>query len=393
MKKLPSFIRSRPRPKTSFRDEESFWSYPYSNAGATISPHSSLSISAYYAAINTIASDTSVLPLQVFERAPNGDKTPLNHPVSSLLTGSPDGESPSIRVRAALMGHVLGWGNGYMEIVRRGDGSAAALYLLDPARTRAERRPDGQLIYVLGDGRSLSATNIIHVAGLGFDGLTGYTPCSLLRNTLSIATAADEFSASYFQNASHPKGYLKLKNSLRDETAVNRLRDGWDALHSGPSNAGRVAVLENGSEYVALAVRPEDAQLLATRQFSVLEICRIFRLPPHKLGDLSNSHYNNIEAANLDYLQTSLMFWLESIEAEFTRKLFKPSESNLFVEHNVDALLRGAVRERTEHYREMFALGVYTQNDILRKENMNSIGSDGDKRYVTKQIGEVVSSN
>lgn len=382
--------RTLGKPKSEIRSitgESLWWGNP-TTAGQYVSHDTALGLTAYFCAIKTIATDTAGLPLGIFGRDSNGDRQPLpDHPATKLLTISPDGETDPMRFRQAMMGHVLGHGNAYVEIVRNGDGSAAKLHLLDPISVYAKRLPTGDLIYVLPDNKYLEPENCIHIAGFGYDGLNGYSPIQLFKNSIGLAQAAETFGAAFFQNASRPAGYLKMPTHLKDEAAVKRLRESWDLMQGGSNNAGRTAILENGVEFVPISIKPEDAQFLMTRQFQVIEVARMFNLPPHKLMNYENAHYNNIESANLDYLQTSLLPWLRAIEQAFNRKLFKPSEvGSLYIEHNMDGFLRGSISDRTSAYERLFNIGALSRNEIRRMENRPSIGPEGDKFFVTKQV-------
>jgi HK97 family phage portal protein len=195
--------------------------------------------------------------------------------------------------------------------------------------------------------------------------------------------ATERFGASFFANGSRPSGVLKIPNVLKKE-AADRLRLSWEALQTGSQNTGRTAVLEGGAEWQSITIPPEDAQFLATRQFQVVEVARLYSLPPHKIGDYSQSHLANIEASNLDYMTTTLMPWCKAIEQELNLKLFTPEEraAGYYIEHNMAAFLRGDMKSRAEFYTKLRDLGVFSPNDICERENINPIGPEGDIRLV-----------
>lgn len=352
-------------------------------SGLQVTPESALSLTAAYAAINTIATDVSSLPLRVYKRRPDGGRDEdRSHPVAELLTNSPDGETTAMRWMQAVMGHALGHGNGYAEITF-GGGRPAGLYLLDP-RTRADRRPqDKKLFYRLPDGTTLPPGRVLHFAGLGFDGLSGYSPIKLAREAIGLGLAAQQFGSSFFGNGAHPSGFLSTDKKMNEE-AVKEFRKEWNDRHQGAGKGNGVAILTNGWKWTQTTIAPEDAQFLATRQFQVVEIARIYRVPPHKIGDYTQSHLANIEASNLDYLMTTLMPWCETIEQELNRKLFTKEEraEGYYVEHNMSALLRGDMKARAEFYTRLRDLGVLTPNMICQLENLNPIGPEGDIRLV-----------
>lgn len=364
---------------------EEHWIPPSFNAaGIHVTPDAALCLTAVFSSINVISSDIASLSLNVFRRT--GEETrraALGHAAQRLIHVTPDGVTTAMRFRQHLMGHVLGWGNGYAEITRRGDGQPAALYLLDPAATYPELI-DGVLYYRLSNGKLLPPDRVLHVAGLGWDGLKGYSPLRLARQAVAMGLAAETFSAAFFGNGSKAGGAIKVPGTLSD-TAYNRLKVGWEARHQGSENAFRVAILEGGADWVPTTIDPEDAQLLATRQFQVVEIARLYRVPPHKIGDYSQSHLANIENSNIDYIQTTVMPWCVAIEAEMNLKLFTPrDQARYFVEHNIKTLLRGNMQAQADYYTKMFSIGHYSPNDIRRLENQNPIpeSEGGNRRFV-----------
>lgn len=356
-------------------------------SGIAVTERSAMALAAVFSAINVLATDTASLPLRAYRRRPDGGRDEVrDHPVADLVMNSPDGETTSMRWRQALAGHVLGWGNGYAEIRFRSDGRPGALHLLDPANTRPERtaRTNALRYRIDESGRYLPPRRVLHVAGLGYDGLTGYSPIGQARQTIGLGIAAETFGASFFGQGARPGGVIEWDQKFGSEEDIKRFRSDWNSVHQGAENAAKVALLYPGMKYKAISISPEDAQFIATRQFQVIEIARLYRLPPHKIGDYSQSHLANIEASNLDYLTTSLMPWLEAIEQELNRKLFTPEErqAGLYVEHNMAAFLRGDMKARAEFYTKLRDLGVFNPNQIAARENLNPIGPEGDIRLV-----------
>jgi HK97 family phage portal protein len=364
------------------RSMEEPYDQPETKAAIDVTPEVALTLAAYYAAINVISTDVAMLPLKVYRRRRSGGRDEVrDDPRSELLGLSPDGETTAMRWRQAWAGHALGWGNGYAEIGFDGNGMPAGLYLMSPRGTKPQRRPqDGKLYYKHGSG-TLPPYRVLHLAGLGFDGLIGYSPVKLAKEALGLGLAAERFGAAFFGNGSVPKGLLKTPGKL-DEDAQKRLRESWESVHRSTTNANKVAILEQGLEWQQTTIPPEDAQFLATRQFQVLEVARLFRLPPHKLGDYSQSHLSNIESANLDYLTTTIAPWCEAIEQELNRKLFTPEEraAGMFVEHDMRAFLRGDMKARAEFYTKLRDLGAINPDEIRALENMNPI--DGGDLYL-----------
>ena len=352
-------------------------------SGQNVTPESALSLTAAYAAINVISTDVASLPLKLYRKRRDGGRDEVtDDPRAALMTVSPDGETTSIRFRQAGMGHVLGWGNGYAEIMFDGDGVATKLELLDPGATAPERIPQNKrLFYRTTGGRTIPPYRVLHLAGLGYDGLKGYSPITLAREAVGLGMAAESFGCTFFGNGTWPGLVLESPTKMSKEAIAN-LREQWEDLHRGSDNSHRVAVLESGLKASRVTISPEDAQFLETRKFQVVEIARLFRLPPHKIGDYSQSHLANIEASNLDYVTTVLMPWCVMIEQECNFKLLTADDraKGLYFEHNMAALLRGDMRARAEFYAKMRDLAAISPNEIRAKENLNPI--DGGDIYL-----------
>jgi HK97 family phage portal protein len=356
------------------------------SGGGAIGPKSALTLAAYYAAINVLATDLACLPIKIFRKRKSGGRDEVkDDPRSDLLAVSPDGETTSMRMRQALLGHMLGWGNGYVELGFSA-GQVEGLHLLDPTTAPDRRAQDKRLYYRLPDGTTRPPYKILHLAGFGYDGLCGYSPARLMSQSIRLGKNAETFGSTFFDNGITASGHFESPNKLTKD-AADEFRREMNAAHAGAQNAGKFMVLWNGMTWHQTTIPPQDAQFLETRQFQVLEIARMFRLPPHKIGDYSQSHLSNIEESNIDYMTTVLMPWCESIEQEFNRKLFTPEERRrgYYLEHNMDAFLRGDSASRATHYQTMSGLGVLNINEMREKENLNPIGPMGDERFLTVQ--------
>jgi HK97 family phage portal protein len=350
-------------------------------SGVAVTDQSALTLTAYYAGVMRIATDVAALPVGLYRRRADGGRDEVrDHPVVPLLTVSPDGERTAFAFRQAWLSHAVGGGNGYAEIRFDGDGFPRRLDLLDYRQTSPERRSqDDRLFYRSGSG-TVPASRMLHVAGLGFDGIKGYSPVALFKEALGLGMAAERYGAAWFGNGSRPGGIIEIPGGLKDAAERERLRNEWAKIHGGPENAGKPAVLTGGATFKPFQVGPEEAQFLQTRQFQVLEVCRMLGgLPPHKLGDYSQAHLTNIEASNIDYVSMVLLPWAESVEQVLNLKLLTADEraQGLYLEHNLNGYLRGDSRARAEFYRALMSMGVITPNEIRKWENLNPIdGAD-----------------
>jgi HK97 family phage portal protein len=383
----------RPEAEERASSGEELWYYPTTGSGVAVTERTALHATPILAAHNVIASDVSILPLEIYQEMPDGTvRTAREHEVYPLVKRSPNGESPPARWFAALMGHALGFGNGYAEIQRRGGGTSGrpvGLHLLNP-RTQIRRDEARKLYYQDADGREYPAQNVIHVAGFGFDGLSGYNFTKFTAEAIGLLIGAQSFAADYFGNGSDPGGVIEHPGRLQSKEAQERLRTGFEGRHQGLGKRHRVSVLEEGAKFTPVTSDPEKSQLTETRRFQAIDATRPYRLAPHKLGDFSEAHLSNIGAANLDYLMTALMAWLVAIEQEFSLKLLSEAEfrAGYFFKHDVAALLRGDIQTRFASYEQGVRNGWLSRNDVRRKEGENPIPKEagGDLYTVQMQV-------
>ena len=294
--------------------------------------------------------------------------------------------------RETLMTHLLLWGNAYAQIIRNGKGEVIALYPLMPNRMSVDRDSNGKLYYKYYRGSDkairskeyeviLSPGDVLHIPGLGFDGLVGYSPIAMAKNAIGLAIATEEFGAKFFANGAAPSGVLEHPGTIKDPTKV---REAWQSQFGGSSNSGKVAVLEEGMKYTPISISPEQAQFLETRKFQINEIARIFRVPPHMVGDLEKSSFSNIEQQSLEFVKYTLEPWLVRWEQSMIRSLLTPSEKQeYFIKFNVDGLLRGDYASRMSGYATARQNGWMSANDIRELENLDRIpAEDGGDLYL-----------
>jgi HK97 family phage portal protein len=217
----------------------------------------------------------------------------------------------------------------------------------------------------------LKPEDVLHIPGLGFDGLVGYSPIAMAKNAVGMTLACEEYGASFFENGATPGGVLEHPGVLKDPA---RVRESWHAVYGGSKNAGKVAVLEEGLKYQQIGIPPEEAQFLETRKFQIDEIARLYRIPPHMVGDLDKSSFSNIEQQSLEFVKYTLDPWVIRWEQSIQKALFLPQEKKeYFVKMNVDGLLRGDYESRMKGYSIGIQNGFMCPNDIRRLESMDLI--------------------
>jgi HK97 family phage portal protein len=369
---------------------EELWLPPGPTAlvGITVTERTALQLASVLAMANTLATDVAVLPLDVYQKMPDKSRRDASeYPVSRLLRITPDGETTPILWKGAWMLHALLYGSGYAEIQRRGRGAPYALHLLDPCSTQV-KRVGTRLGYEIDGGRKwIEAANVLHLSGLSFDGLSGLNFVRLLRQAIGLGLAAEGFAAQYFANGSEPNGIIKHPHRLKGE-ALAEFRAGWEREQGG-YNRHRTAMLFDGAEWQQTTTDPEKSQILDTRKHQVLDTIRPWRMPPHKAGDYSEAHLANIEASNLDYLQTALMGWLTTIEQQADFKLFSRAEQDAgyYCKHNVNAILRANIEARYRTYEIALRNGLKSRNEVRAMEEDNPMpeGKGGDLYTVQMQ--------
>lgn len=354
-------------------------------AGRRVNEEAALHVSAFFAGVNIIASAMGSLSCKLYRRRDDGGKEEeRGHPLWQVLQLQPNPEMAATPYREAKQGHVLLRGNAYSEIVFSGRGQVLELWPIPPRSVDIVRR-GGEMVYrvrIGEDEKFLPKEWVLHIAGLGGDGVSGWSVVRFARESLALGLASEEYGARFFSNNARPSGILSHPASLSDD-AAKRLRNSWENASGGLSNAHRVAVLEEGVQWQQMGLSAEDSQFLETRQFQVREIARWLNIPPHKIGDLSDATFSNIEEQSLEFVQDTLMPWIRRWEQACNVKLLSASEraAGLFVEFPVQGLLRADVEKRGAFYQTRFNTGSITPNQIRALENENPIDG-GDEAFV-----------
>ena len=379
-------FRSRDKPKNRVGGG---WSFLFggTTSGKAVNERTAMQTSAVYACVRILAESVAGLPLHVYERTANGSKsTKPSHPLYRLLHDEPNREMTSFVFRETLMSHLLLWGNAYAQIIRDGRGFPIALYPLLPDRMAVDRNESGELVYTYQSDKGqvkLRRENVLHIPGLGFDGLIGYSPIAMAKNAVGLALATEDYGAAFFANGANPGGVLEHPGVIKPEQA-DRLRESWQSQFGG-ANAHKVAVLEEGLKFHQMSIPPEQAQFLETRKFQINEIARIFRVPPHMVGDLEKSSFSNIEQQSLEFVKYTLDPWVVRWEQSLQQVLILPSEkATIFIKFNLDGLLRGDYQSRMQGYSTGIQNGFMSVNDVRGLEDMNLLTAEegGDLHFV-----------
>ena len=377
------------------RDSGQIFTFGRANSGERVDEKSAMQIATVYACVRLLAETVAGLPLHLYRMKDeiSEKERAVDHPLYKILYRQPNPEMTSFSFRETMMTHLLLWGNAYAQIIRDGRNGIMALYPLLPENVETDRDENGQIYYVYHaytdekpgeNNKDIYFRNdeIFHIPGLGFNGLVGFSPIAMMKNSLGTTLAVEKYGSSFFRNGAQPSGVLEHPGVLKNP---EKIRENWSDVYGGANNAHKVAVLEEGMSYKAISLPPEDSQFLSTRQFGVNEICRIFRVPPHMVQDLEHATFSNIEHQSIDFVVHTLTPWLVRFEQAVIKDLLLPEEQDrLFPKFNVDGLLRGDYQSRMQGYATGISNGFLSPNDIRRLENMNLIPSEkgGDDYYL-----------
>ena len=389
---LSGLFHSRDKPKDSTNGNSYRFLFGGTTSGNRVTEQSAMQMTAVYACVRILSEAIAGLPVHLYHYTETGSKEKaVGHPLYFLLHDEPNPEMTSFVFRETMMTHLLLYGNAYSQIIRNGKGEVIGLYPLMPNRMTVDRDDKGQIYYqyqvsdsdapTMKEGTvNLKKEDVLHIPGLGFDGLVGYSPIAMAKNAIGLSIATEEYGAKFFANGATPGGILEYPGTVKDP---DRVRESWNKGFSG-RNSHKVAILEEGMKYTPISISPNEAQFLETRKFQIDEIARIFRVPPHMVGDLEKSSFSNIEQQSLEFVKYTLEPWLMRWEQSINRALLSPNEkSTYFVKFNVDGLLRGDYQSRMNGYATARQNGWMSANDIRELENLDLIPEeDGGDLYL-----------
>jgi len=364
------------------------WGSPLAG-GVYVDEHVALRYAAVYACCRVIAEAVSQMPWHVMARnGPRRERMPT-HPADWLLHVAPNEELGAFDFRQTLLFWALTWGNGYAEIERDGSLRPIALWPIEPDRVTPTRDERGRLVYKIsnaaaGGNAIIQARDMFHLRGPGWDGLTGYSPIDLARKSIGLGLATEQFGASFFGNGAVPGAVLEAPETLElSPDGKKLLLEEFNQAHRGPGNYGKVAYLDGGMKYKPISIPNDAAQFLETRQHQVLEICRWYKVPPHKVYELGRATYNNVEQQQIEFLTETLIPWMTRLEQEADAKLLGPYQrGRLYTKIKPESLLRGDVKSRYEAYAVGRQWGWFSINDVRALEDMDPIPQGGDE-YLT----------
>lgn len=383
------------RKKQSEQTEErsSTFDYLMYNTGVNYATSKAMLLSTVYRCVEVISDSVAQLPLEPYKLDTDGYRIKFtSHPSYRILNKEPNNRMSRFTFIKTLVVSTLLKGNGYAYIERDNKGNATALHYIPselvtiiPPKTLA----DNIMYNVTGLSNSIEACNMIHILNFSYDGITGISTLQHAKNTLGLAMDSESHASGFFKGGANMAGILTVQSTLTTKQKQD-LKSSWQTAFS-PSTGqpNGVAVLEGNMEFKPITVNPSDAQLLETREFNVIDICRFFGVSPVKAFDLSKSSYSTVEATNLSFLTDTLSPLLEKIELEFERKIYKPSEKeSIDVRFDTSRLLRADKQSLANYYSTLFNIGVVSLNEIRKELDLASV-EGGDNHFVQVNLMEV----
>jgi len=357
-----------------------------------ITPDNAMQLTTVFACNRVIAETLSSISLDVLIRTEKGKEKDQTHPLYTLLKYSPNPHMTSVMWRERIVTDLNTRGNHYSQIVRDGRGEVVGIYPLQSKLMTVSFSKQGKKEFLYQNGNdkiSLNSFEILHIPGLpSNDGITGLSPIEANKRALELGSTAETFGSNFFDNGANASGAFSIPNTL-EEDAYYRLKESLNSAYTGMTSNHKPMLLEAGMKFEKFTISNSDSQFLETRKYQKEEIASIFRVPMHMINSLENATFSNIEHQSLEFVQFTILPWVKRIEQSLTLSLLSTDEMQTHsIKFNVDSLLRGDYKTRTEGYKTLALIGALNVNEIRALENMNSIGEAGDKYYVQLNMTE-----
>lgn len=361
------------------------------STGVVVTPMTAMQATAVFCCVRILAESVASLPLKIYRRRADGGRDEASeHPLYQIIHNNPSERQTSFEFREMLQGHLALRGNAYAFIDWSTRGTVKQLIPLDPDRVVVKVDSKGNISYVYRgiNGEPDQAWNsnfVLHLKGLSSDGVMGLSPIDMAREAIGLSLAAEQFGGKFFSNGTHVGSYFTTDGKLTPEARKN-LEESLKRDWGGVANSHKAPLLEQGLKIERLNMSAQDAQFLENRKFQIAEIARIFRVPPHMVGDLEKASFSNIEQQSIDFVIHSIRPWLVRWEQRLNMTLLsKPEQKNLFFEFNLDGLLRGEALAQAQVLQIERRNGIINPNEWRRIKNMNPREDEGGDEYMVDQ--------
>lgn len=360
------------------------WSAYLSGRGYPISANSALKVSAVLRCCDVVAKTMASLPLNLFVKTSNGQQKAGGHPLYRILNRLPNPETTSYEFWLMYVFNLMLTPAAYAKIVRDRNGYITALWNIPTGNVRKYRNAttgERYIVAVLDPVKNITETlyeeNFMYTPGLRFSNdFVPEDPISIAADVLGLTQSLNGFAKDFFECGSNLGGFVEYPGSLSD-TAYKNFAESWQKTYAGVTNQHKIAFLEDGLKFTQLGAKLNDSQALEQRQFAVIEICRIFGIPPHKVYSLDNATFSNIEHLNIEYVQETISPMSVRLEQTIFKDLLSTEEQkSYFAKWNINALLRGDTETRTTYYNVMRQGGIMNANEIRALEDENPISTE-----------------
>ena len=375
-------------PKTEQRSNPYWNNFMYGNSmsGAVVNKETAMGFTPVFNAVRLLSESISQIPLEVCRRESDGDIIKLkDHPLSRILTLNPNPHQTKVSFLSKIIVDLCLDGNSYVYIERNDAGIPIDLYCLNADHVEMVFKENDVFYKNTHDNKVYANNEVMHFKTVSMNGYVGVSPIDQCRNAIGWGLAVETYGNTFFRNGAKLSGVLSTDRQM-SELSIERLKTSFAQQYSNLNDANKTLVLEEGLKFQQVSISNEQAQFLASRDLAIQEISRVYNIPPHMLKDLSKSSFNNIEQQSAEFVRYTIQPYLSILESEMNLKLFKQNEQGqVFVNFDVNGLLRGSPNDRANFYEKMINIGAMTVNEVRERENMNKVDS-GDKLYMPKSM-------
>lgn len=360
-----------------------------SESGEYVTEETAMKMASVYACIRLLSQSVAKLPLHTYSTKNGKKDREYIHPVAYLLETRPNPYMTPYEFKQTMEMHRQLYGNAYAEIQFGRDGYPKGLWILNPSVTDVvtDEKNHGKVWYttVLPDGQAvkLKFENVLHIKNIGITGIKGMSPISVARETIGSQMASQKYVSKFYKNGTTAKGVLTVPGVTLKPEAKKIVREEWEKMNTGMTNANRIAILDSGITYQDLTMSQADAQFIETQKLNTTDIARIYNVPPHLIGDLEHATFSNIEHQSISFVKNTLQPLLVSWEQAIQYQLFTPTEQKrYYCKYNVDSELRGDSKSRAEYYEIMERIGAYNIDEIRNKEDLPELENGLGKKHL-----------
>lgn len=355
-----------------------FWYQPLPyRIGGTVSPDSAMRLSVVWSCVRVLSETVGSTPLHMYRRLDRGKERVTDHHLARLIARRPNRWQTAMEWREMMQGHLTLRGNAYSEIIYGARGEITDLVPVNPDSVSVQINDDGFPIYKVRDHkgreRVMLWSEILHLRGMSANGYTGMSPIEYERSSIGEALAAQDYGARFYQNDAQSTRWIEMPGNFKTAEDAKRFREAWQSAQTG-GNRWKTPVLEAGMKLHEVGIKHTDAQFLETRRYKDSDIARIFRVQPHKVGILDRATYSNIEMQAIEFVTDTMLPWFVRWEQTLSMALLDVEERDeLFFEFNVNGLLRGDAKARSDFYGSGIQDGWMTRNEVRERENLNPL--------------------